>query len=357
VVGEWGTRMLTRDGGSTWEDHSLTISPDHPMFVWLSQQDQDKVRAGEKVYEDVGLNYVYCLDPPGQKCWIAGEFGYIYHSEDRGEHWQRGEIVGDVSMDPIDLPYNAITLPDADKGRLREFAKKIEDATHLNVQIDAYVSERELKDFGNPKDPYALFDIISARIDETKGVLEDAGILSDRMRMPNKPPWDYEDFLEDDPTFLQRYFDGRKADHPMIKVSVMQNPYLFTIYFRDEQFGLVSGLGGVILVSEDGGSTWRYQSIDRRQALFSVAAVTGRAIAVGEKGLVRESRDHGRTWTPPDPSSFPSVFTFMRDLAFEHKQQVGFIVGQQGLVLRSEDGGKSWAQVLPPSELGLGRVL
>jgi photosystem II stability/assembly factor-like uncharacterized protein len=51
------------------------------------------------------------------------------------------------------------------------------------------------------------------------------------------------------------------------------------------------------------------------------------------------------------------VFTFMRDLAFEHKQQVGFIVGQQGLVLRSEDGGKTWAQVLPPGELGLGRVL
>jgi photosystem II stability/assembly factor-like uncharacterized protein len=143
----------------------------------------------------------------------------------------------------------------------------------------------------------------------------------------------------------------------MIKVSVMQNPYLFTIFFRDEQFGLVSGLGGVILVSDDGGSSWRYESIDRKQALFAVAAVTGRAIAVGEKGLVRESRDHGRTWTPPDANSFPSVFTFMRDLGFEHKQQVGFIVGQQGLVLRSEDGGKTWAQVLPPGELGLGRVL
>jgi photosystem II stability/assembly factor-like uncharacterized protein len=47
----------------------------------------------------------------------------------------------------------------------------------------------------------------------------------------------------------------------------------------------------------------------------------------------------------------------MRDLGFEHKQRVGFIVGQQGMVLRSRDGGKNWAQVLPSGDLGLGRLL
>ena len=35
-------------------------------------------------------------------------------------------------------------------------------------------------------------------------MLEEAGILSDRFRMPNKPPWDFEDFLGDDPEFLSR---------------------------------------------------------------------------------------------------------------------------------------------------------
>jgi photosystem II stability/assembly factor-like uncharacterized protein len=357
AVGEWGSRILTEDGGSTWQDHSLTISLDHPMFVWLSLQDQERVREGKKVYEDVGLNNIFCLDPPSRKCWIIGEFGYIFYSHDGGATWTRGEILGDVRIDPIPLGYNAIEIPSQNQEQLVGFARKIEDQTHLNVLIDPFVSAREVADFGDPEDPYALFDIISARIDETKAVLEEAGVLSDRLRMPNKPPWDYEDFLEDDPTFLDRYFEGRKAEQPLIRVSVIQNPYLFTIFFKDENSGLISGLGGVILRSKDGGRTWRYETVDRKQALFSVAAVDGRAIAVGEKGLVRFSTDDGVTWHEPSNEFFPTVFTFMRDLGFEHKRRVGFIVGQQGMVLRSQDGGKHWAQVLPRGDLGVGRLL
>ncbi len=357
AVGEWGGRILTEDGGATWRDESLTISLDHPMFVWLSLQDQARVREGKKVYEDVGLNNVFCLDPPSRKCWLIGEFGYIFYSEDRGGTWIRAEILGDVRMEPILLAHNVIEIQADDQERLAEFAKQIEDETHLNVLVDPFASERELAEFGDPEDPYALFDIISARIDEAKAVLEEAGILSDRLRMPNKPPWDYEDFLDDDPTFLERYFDGRKAEQPMLRVSVIQNPYLFTVFFKDAENGLISGLGGVILHSHDGGRTWRYETAGRKQAFFSVAAVDGRAIAIGEKGLVRVSTDDGKTWSEPAAESFPSVFTFMRDLGFEHKQRVGFIVGQQGMVLRSRDGGKSWAQVLPPGDLGLGRLL
>ena len=77
AVGEWGTRIYTGDGGSTWEDHSVLVTLDHPMFVWLSVSDQERVREGKKVYEDVGLNDVFCLSPAEQECWIIGEFGYI----------------------------------------------------------------------------------------------------------------------------------------------------------------------------------------------------------------------------------------------------------------------------------------
>ena len=358
VVGEWGTRMVTRDGGATWEDRSLTIDTQHPMFVWLTTQDQDRVRRGEKVYEDVGLNHVFCLDPPSQRCWMIGEFGYIFHSDDRGESWARGEIVGDVSIDAIPFVYNQIEIGEADEARLQDFAQKIENATHLNVLVDPFITKKEFASLYKGDDPFPVFDLLSARMDEVKGVLEGAGILSDRLRMPNKPPWDYEDFLEDDPTFLDRYFEGRIGDEPLVRVTVIQNPYLFTIFFGDEQNGLISGLGGVILRSGDGGRTWRYERVDRKQALFSVAASDGRAITVGEKGLVRISTDGGESWGPPDADSFPEVFTFMRDLGFEHDRQVGFIVGQQGLVLRSKDAGRTWARVLPKGEgAGLGRLL
>ena len=348
AVGEWGTRILTEDGGKTWVDHSLPIDLLHPMFVWLDLRDQERVRNGEKVYEDVGLNNIFCLPTNTEKCWLIGEFGYIFYSDDRGATWTRGEILGDVRIDPIQLGFNQIEIPASDKEQLQAFATKIADENHLNVLIDPIVSKRELAEIGDLEDPYAIFDLLSARIDETKLVLENAGILLDRLRMPNKPPWDFEDFLEDDPAFLTRYLEGRTREEPGLRISVIQNPFLFTVDFEDEKNGLIAGLGGVVLRTSDAGRTWSYQTTARKRAIFSVATASDRAVAVGEKGLVVYSSDRGITWRKPDSDHFPTVFTFMRDLGFDQTGRVGFIVGQEGMVLRSEDSGATWSKVLPP---------
>ena len=92
AVGVWGTRILTRDGGMTWSDHSVPVTLDHPLFAWLSTEDQEKVREGGAVYEDVALNDVYCRPRPSEWCWIVGEFGTIFRSEDLGGTWIRGNI-------------------------------------------------------------------------------------------------------------------------------------------------------------------------------------------------------------------------------------------------------------------------
>jgi len=368
AVGEWGGRVVTHDGGATWVDHSLTVGLDNPQFVWLSFEDQEKVRQGKKVYEDVSLQDVTCLpESPraeaardvaggGTRCWLIGEFGYIFFSDDRGENWERGEILGDVRMDPILLKTDQLELSDADRERLSEFSKRIVDEQHLNVLVDVFVDDKEIaKEYDRKKqDPENLFDTISARLEETKGVIEEAGLMSDRLRMYNKPPYDYADFLEHDPSFLDRYVEGRRSpDHgpAMIKVSVIQNPFLFTVEFANERDGLISGLGGVILRSEDGGKSWSYVETSRRQALFAVDTSADRAVAVGEKGLVQYSSDGGKSWAPPTDGQFPPIFTFMRDLGFATKGRLtGFIVGQDGMVLRSKDAGQTWTQVLPPPE-------
>jgi photosystem II stability/assembly factor-like uncharacterized protein len=350
AVGEWGSRIRTQDGGKTWTDHSLGVDQLHPQFVWLTLQDQEKVRSGEKVYEDVGLNAVRCLPAPSQRCWIVGEFGYIFYSDDLGDSWTRGEIVGDIHIDPITLPHNVIELTAEDRVRIEAFARLIADENHLNIMIDPFASEKEVRLFGNPEDPSELFDILEARISEPRVVLVEAGILSDRLRMPNKPPWDFEDFQEDDSTFLSRYLEGRTTETPMIRVGVIQNPYLFNVTFENDNEGLIAGLGGVLMRSSDGGRSWRYLPTDRKQAFFNVSGSGDRAVAVGEKGLIRVSDDAGVSWRPPNSDEFPSVFTFMRDLGFERGHDLGFIVGQQGMVLRTKDGGRTWVQVLPPED-------
>jgi photosystem II stability/assembly factor-like uncharacterized protein len=352
AVGEWGTRIRTTDGGRTWQDHSFTIDVDHRMFVWLNPEEQEKVRKGENVYDDVTLNDVYCLRAPSQKCWLIGEFGYLFYSTDAGNTWLPSQIEGSVVLDLIEVPYNSLAVPGANKPVLVDFAHGITDDLHLNVAIESFASAREIRDFGSADDPTELFEILEARTQDARTVIEDAGIDSGRIRLRGQPPWDFEDYLDDDPEFLKRYLDSRLSEKGGMHVRVIQNPILFTVRFRDDDNGLIAGLGGVVLRTQDGGQNWGYRKIDRKQALFSVGSVIGgRALTVGEKGLVRVSTDNGDSWAPPGDGNFPELFTFMRDLAFDSSGRVGFIVGQQGKILRTTDSGITWQTVLPPPEV------
>jgi photosystem II stability/assembly factor-like uncharacterized protein len=347
AVGEWGTRIYTTDGGASWQDSSLTITTDHPQYVWLTQQEQERVRNGEMVVEDVGLNDVSCRPAPSTRCWMVGEFGYIFWSDDRGRNWQRAEIVGTAKADPVVFSFDESEISDADAERIQAFVEGILTQQHLNVLLEAFASPQEVRAFGKQEDPTGLFDILDARAVGVRAIVEETGILSDRLRLRGTPPWDYEDFLEDDPTFLDRYLDGRGAPQGMVRVDIAQNPYLFRVRFADDMNGIISGLGGVVLTSDDGGVTWRYGDSGVKQALYALAVRDGKSLAVGEKGLVRESTDGGRTWSAPSSSDMPEVFTFMRDLRFDPSGEVGTIVGQRGLVMRSDDAGSTWTKVLP----------
>ena len=351
AVGVWGTRIRTSDGGKTWEDLSFTISEDHPQYVWLTPEQKQQVREGVKVYEDVGLNDVYCLRAPAQRCWLIGEFGYIFYSEDGGLTWEQSLIAGSKEMVPVRVGFNEIMVPEAEAQRVREFGASIAGEAHLNVAIEAVGSVREMNEFGrNIEDPSELFEVLEARSQEVIAVLEDQGIDTDRLRRRGQPPWDFEDFLEDDPQFLERFLTRQTHDYPGVKVRVIQNPYLFKVRFRDSEHGLIAALGGVVLRSEDGGKTFEYRKIDRQQALFSAASVEGRAVTVGEKGLIRVSVDEGETWSKIPEGNFPRVFTFMRDVAFAPSGKLGLIVGQTGRIYRSNDAGFQWTQVLFPPQ-------
>lgn len=236
LVGVWGIRILTQDGGRTWRDHSVPVTLDHPLFAWLSTEDQETVREGGAVDEDVVLNDVYCRPRPSEMCWIVGEFGTIFRSEDLGETWIRGSI------------------------------------------------------------------------------------------------------------------DSRKMDADDTGVDAAAAPYLFAVRFSGERDGLISGLGGVVLRSLDGGRHWSYAETGIRRSIFAIARAEDRFVAVGEKGLVRSSIDGGKRWTVPAGGNLPVVFSFLRDLGFDAEGKVGYIVGRGGLILRSDDAGRRWRAVLRPRD-------
>jgi len=351
AVGEWGTRIYTDDGGVSWQDRSMEITMDHPRYVWLSPPEQERVRQGEKVFEDVGLNDLYCRPVPSTRCWYVGEFGYIYWSDDRGRTWTPAAIRGTRKFDPIRFEAEATEMAEEDEERLTEFVEAIFDEDHLNIEIEAFASPAEVRELYDPEDPFPLFDLLDERARAARSVVEQTGIAWDRLRMRGSPPWDYESYLEDDPGFLERYVEGQTSDAPRVTVTIDQNPYLFRVRFSDDDHGVITGLGGVVLTSDDGGRSWTYGSSGTRQALYALVARDSNAIAVGEKGLVRVSEDGGQSWSRPAEGRFPQLFTFMRDLTFSPEHALGLIVGQRGLVLRSTDGGGSWSEMLPPPEI------
>lgn len=78
-----------------------------------------------------------------------------------------------------------------------------------------------------------------------------------------------------------------------------------------------------------------------QKPLMAVANLGQSFVAVGMRGLIIRSDDHGRTWTQ---ASVP-VQSDLLAVQFPTDQQ-GWAVGHDGVVLHSEDGGRTWAKQL-----------
>lgn len=76
-------------------------------------------------------------------------------------------------------------------------------------------------------------------------------------------------------------------------------------------------------------------------AMLAVTRAGPRLVAVGERGIIRYSDDHGQSW---QQASVP-VSATLTEVQFVD-ERTGWAVGHLGVVLRSVDGGKSWAKQL-----------
>lgn len=78
-----------------------------------------------------------------------------------------------------------------------------------------------------------------------------------------------------------------------------------------------------------------------RALLTGVARAGDRLVAVGERGVILSSDDHGRTWVQV-PAPVSVTLTAVRFAS----SKVGWAVGHSGVVLRTGDGGRSWVKQL-----------
>ena len=334
AVGEWGGRYYTDDAGETWQDRSFLVTEDHPVFQYLTEFELERFNRGEKIYDDLYLNDVVFIDEA--RGWLVGEYGLTYWTEDGGETWTQGKLRGELVLEDVEFPEGDSEIPRTLWPRLFADAEGLAKFGYLRVRIEGFLTKAELKAANGET---LLAD---ERAEAVRGFFEGEGIGQERIRLDRLTPFDEE--LVD----LEAFARSKLAPRPIAKLRVVETPFLYDIKMVDAQNGLIAGLGGVILRTQDGGRTWTYSDTRSPQAFFSVGIGSAGVVAVGEKGLVRISDDGGSSFRAARDDEFPASFSYMRDMVFADPER-GWIVGARGRILRTSDGGRSWTQMLPPT--------
>jgi photosystem II stability/assembly factor-like uncharacterized protein len=339
AVGDWGGRYYTADAGKTWEDRSFLITKDHPSFKYLNEEEMAAFERGEKIYDDIFLNDVFFADK--NHGWMAGEYGYIFRTEDGGQTWERGHITGTARFEDVTFPAGENKVPKDKWDQIFAAAEVLAEKPYLKIEIEGYLSPAE---YAKKHDTF----LADERADSIQKFLENEGINQDRIKIKHQTPLDQEG------VDMKAFAQTKLAPQGTVKIQVMETPFLFDVKFRDADHGLITGLGGVVLASEDGGRNWSYLPTESKQAFFSGAFAESRLIAVGEKGLRRVSSDNGKTWKKLGEEGGEGRFPaekhgYFRDLGCG-TPSVCWMVGQGGDVLRSTDGGSSWFEMFPKAE-------
>ena len=123
------------------------------------------------------------------------------------------------------------------------------------------------------------------------------------------------------------------------------------VQFQDTLRGWAVGRGpgDVILVTNDGGKSWRpvHEELPPGGGLSDVQFLDDRTgWAIGPAHILRTD-DGGETWRLLVRSTTENGYLSGNAIHFVNRQR-GWLVGHSGVVMRSDDGGLTWARVSVP---------
>lgn len=148
----------------------------------------------------------------------------------------------------------------------------------------------------------------------------------------------------------------RGADGRWQAVDTGSGERLMGVALDRDGIAIAVGSFGELLRSDDAGEHWQDVALDwpsLMQAgidphLYAVqSTAAGRFVVAGEAGLLMLSEDGGRSWRKLHEGDASLFALHIR------RDGVGFAVGQSGLVLRTADGGEHWERVEVDSEANL----
>jgi photosystem II stability/assembly factor-like uncharacterized protein len=353
VVGSAGIILATNDGGSTWRSQTSPsppwlqavhfADPAHGWVVgdggvilatvnggqsWISQPSATTDR----------LQAVYFVD--SQRGWVVGDRGAIRGTSDGGRTWvaqkgntpqaihavffidaQLGWAVGDggtiVTTRDAGVTWQAVSPPTTESLHVIRFI----DTQHgwaATASGTLFVSDDGGKTWvphKQPTPPGGLIGIHYAAPGHGWGVGAGGAIFALRSDL----------------------------DHWEAQQSHVQQ-MLFAIQFIDTQHGWAVGEGGTIVMTTDGGMTWRKpQSVPTRQVLIAVHFRTlQQGWAVGNQGTIIATTDGGVTWNAVPLNHDVGAKVGEPSLWFFTDPSHAGWLGQSARYL-TEDGGSHWS--------------
>jgi photosystem II stability/assembly factor-like uncharacterized protein len=288
IVGSGGTILRTTNGGKTWS------------FISLSPYTNDE--AYKKVYKKDSysdLFKVYFLD--SLHGWIAGDKGILFHSTDGGISWSFQNCGNKNTLD-------ALYFKNANDG----FA-----ATHLGGTTTW--------NFLCTKDGGNSWQNLDKSIHPTKYYFLDSNefykVISDKLYRSKDCGLTWDVLLE------YKVKSGLWTDALNFTIS--------DIFFTDNENGWILK-GDSVLYTENDGLTWKSQvwPLVNMKAFSFKDIHTG--YAVGNEGKLLLTSDGGKTWRKIESGTMENF----NDIEFINNN--GWIVGTLGGILITNDGGKNW---------------
>jgi len=232
--------------------------------------------------------------------WVVGKKGKILRSNDRGLSWllQKSGVNSSLqsiaawdSLRAVIVGNNGLVLVTGDGGK-----------NWKKIQLPGLV--QNIKLLRVRIDPRGVAWLVGAM--GTVYASDDAGEAWHRMAVERDQAWNDIGFPSAGKVWLvgeyghvavTEYKDalGKVAPN-WLDVKVPAEHSLMAITFRDAQIGVIAGLDGVLLRTEDAGKRWERIPLSTTEHIFDVAFGVDSAVGVGTRGLHIKSDRSGVRW-------------------------------------------------------------
>jgi len=251
--------------------------------------------------------------------WAVGDLGRVFHTTDGAKTWERQSLGATHS-------FVSLACPDSQHlwavGQAGEIAYSSDGGSTWQRQKSGTTRQLLDVEFANTQRGIATGDF---------GTLlrtDDGGTTWTKIALP----------------------EDIKLPPDVAEVVAAGDIVLYGASFVDPEHAWIVGEFGTILVTADGGTTWRPQPSPVETTLFAVSFTDQqRGWAVGLESTLLVTTDGGISWRKADIET-PKGFSLAL-YGIQVRGNYGWAVGNSGLLLNSKDAGATWQLVSVPVQM------